>query len=178
MSVPFKFNGTMLVPLILEAEKRNAFKQGSRARSRKVSKEHSEFESIYIGLIGEYAVAMTFGILPSAENHRGGDGGVDLKLLDGRSIQVKTTCTTDYLIFNKDARDLTSELAVLVKLRTPCSGEIVGWITAEGYREKRTSRDFQYGSRWVVHADALNPMETFTVHADEYRDDSEDLTNP
>ena len=163
-SVPFKMNGSMLAPLIVEAEKQQAFKQGARSSSRKESIEHSEFESMFIGILGEYAVALTMGLeLPDRTLFRGGDGGVDLYLKDGRSVEVKTTCTTDYLIFNKDNRDLKSDIAILVKLKTPCSGVLVGWISKEEYVKVRREHDFQYGTRWVVHMDDLHTISSLSV---------------
>ena len=156
------FSALMLAPLIVEAEARNAYKNGAVVGNRKIA-PYTDFEINLEGLIGEYAVTKALDLPMNMTRSKSGDHGIDFTL-HGKTGQIKTT-RTKYLIFCKDNRKMTADLAILVKLRSICRAEIAGWITREEFYRSCTERDFNYGTRDVVTLDALHPIDTLLKEA-------------
>ena len=142
----------------LMAERRNIIKAG--VRSNKCSKL-TEWESHYVGIMGEYAVAKQLGLRIDESVSMRGDGKI-VDLLDGSlQIQVKTRLPQNpplYLFYeSKNIADRT----ICAVVRTPATVELMGWITREDFLAKCQEKDFGYGTRYAVTSDQLERMESW-----------------
>lgn len=117
-----------------------------------------------IGHLGEMVVGRVLGLPVDMEVRTGGDDGHDMHQGD-TTIQVKTS-ELKSLIFN--AKHLfKSDVAILVQFIGKNKKEswkdprfiVLGWISREEFLNKYHTHDFGYGTRLVLNADELLPIQ-------------------
>jgi hypothetical protein len=131
---------------------------------RKFDKNNSSYSVNLMGRLGEVACARFLGLPTDDTVTPSGDNGHDLQTVLGRSIQVKTS-TLPQLIFN--APELfVSNLAVLVKFsgdkqlpHVDSLFDVIGWTTRENFLANHYLHDYGYGTRLVMDANQLQPIE-------------------
>jgi hypothetical protein len=119
-----------------------------------------------IGHLGEMAVGKLLGIPVDMEVRTGGDDGNDLFYGD-TSIQVKTSELRS-LIFNAEHL-FKSDVAVLAQFIGKNKREswkdprfiIWGWVTKDYFLSNYYKHDFGYGTRLVLDASDLSPIDSF-----------------
>lgn len=131
---------------------------------KKFDKNNSSYSVNLMGRLGEVACGKVLGLRVDETITPSGDNGHDLISAMGKNIQVKTS-TLSQLIFN--APELfVSDVAVLVKFygdkqlpHVDSKFEVLGWITRESFLANHYLHDYGYGTRLVMDADQLRPME-------------------
>lgn len=131
---------------------------------RKFDKNNSSYSVNLMGRLGEVAASRLLGIPTDDSVTPSGDNGHDLISVLGKSIQVKTS-TLPQLIFN--APELfVSDVAVLVKFfgdkqlpHVDSLFDVIGWVTRENFLANHYLHDYGYGTRLVMDANQLQPIE-------------------
>lgn len=131
---------------------------------KKFDKNNSSYSVNLMGRLGEVACGKVLGLRVDETITPSGDNGHDLISAMGKNIQVKTS-TLSQLIFN--APELfVSDVAVLVKFygdkqlpHVDSKFEVLGWVTRESFLANHYLHDYGYGTRLVMDADQLRPME-------------------
>lgn len=110
------------------------------------------------GLLGEYAVAKAFNVLPDISLHLHGDDKVDLRLPDGRTAQVKYRRKRGYDYAINSMEEFVADVGILC---WPAEGgvEVVGMITRERFKEVAVVENFGYGKRYVARYQEFEPLE-------------------
>lgn len=131
---------------------------------KKFDKNNSSYSVNLMGRMGEVAAAKCLGLQTDNSISPSGDDGHDLHDGMGTSIQVKTS-TLRALIFNAPELFI-SDVAVLVhfvgdKMLPHVDGQydVIGWITRQDFLANHYLRDYGYGTRLVIDADKLYPIE-------------------
>jgi len=132
---------------------------------RKFDKNNSSYSVNLMGRLGEMAAAQILGLQVDNSITPSGDDGHDLKTILGRTLQVKTS-TLPQLIFN--AADLfVSDIAILVKFsgdkqlpHVDSEFDVMGWVTREVFLANHYLHDYGYGTRLVMDANQLQPIES------------------
>lgn len=140
----------------LMAERRNVVKGG--VRSNKCS-GLTEYESHYVGMLGEYAVAKYLGLRIDETVSRHGDGKIVDLLHGNMEVQVKSRLPQKpplYLFY--ESRDV-AERTVCALVKTPATIDIVGWIGREEFLNQCVEKNFGYGTRYAVTDKQLHYME-------------------
>jgi hypothetical protein len=131
---------------------------------KKFDKNNSSYSVNLMGRLGEVACGKVLGLQVDETITPSGDNGHDLITAMGKNIQVKTS-TLSQLIFN--APELfVSDVAVLVRFygdkqlpHVDSKFEVLGWITRESFLANHYLHDYGYGTRLVMDANQLKPME-------------------
>ena len=134
-------------------------KQEHNVVDRKFDANNSSWAVNLMGHLGEKAVAKVYDVAVDDRVLTGGDAGYDL-IINGKTIQVKTTVTTQ-LIFN--SKELFSaDCAILVTLigdRTQphINSHFIVWgdISKEKFLDVCFEKNFGYGVRYVCNAQDL-----------------------
>jgi hypothetical protein len=165
------------------AHQRNDPKAGVVTNHR-IDKSRDDFAIHCQGVAGELAVAKALNIPIDKRALLYGDGGVsDLKLKDGRSIQVKfrnykDKSQTIFLFWNhtqpsqedkgvcacchqrvRTSEMLLADVGIMVIPNTPGRAvEILGYITRSEFLASHVVQDFGYGVRYAVSHHKLRPI--------------------
>ena len=131
---------------------------------KKFDKNNSSYSVNLMGQLGEMACGKGLGLQVDRSISPSGDNGHDLSTPLGKNIQVKTS-TLDKLIFN--APELfVSDYAVLVQFfgdkqlpHVDSKFSILGWTTRELFLANHYKHDYGYGTRLVMDANQLQPIE-------------------
>lgn len=140
----------------LMAERRNVVKAGVRSNKRSAM---TEYESHYIGMLGEFAVSKYLGLRIDETVGKGGDGKIVDLIQDGMEIQVKTRLPNKpplYLFY--ESLDV-AERTVCALAKSPATIQLVGWIDRDDFLAQYKEVDFGYGTRFAVTSDRLRSME-------------------
>jgi hypothetical protein len=131
---------------------------------KKFDRNNSSYSVNLMGQLGEMACGKGLGLQVDRTITPSGDNGHDLVTPLGKNIQVKTS-TLPQLIFN--APELfVSDIAVLVQFfgdkqlpHVDSRFELVGWVTREVFLANHYKHDYGYGTRLVMDANQLQPIE-------------------
>jgi hypothetical protein len=131
---------------------------------KKFDRNNSSYSVNLMGQLGELACGKGLGLQVDRTITPSGDNGHDLVTPLGKNIQVKTS-TLPQLIFN--APELfVSDVAVLVQFfgdkqlpHVDSRFELVGWVTREVFLANHYKHDYGYGTRLVMDANQLQPIE-------------------
>ena len=131
---------------------------------KKFDKNNSSYSVNLMGQLGEMACGKGLGLQVDRSISPSGDNGHDLSTPLGKNIQVKTS-TLDKLIFN--APELfVSDYAVLVQFfgdkqlpHVDSKFSLIGWTTRELFLANNYKHDYGYGTRLVMDANQLQPIE-------------------
>ena len=144
---------------------------------RKFDKNNSSYSVNLMGRLGEVACARILGCKVDETISPSGDNGHDLLTVLGKTIQVKTSGLAN-LIFN--APELfVSDIAVLVQFfgdkklpHVDSHFDVRGWISREDFLANYYLYDYGYGTRLVMDAEQLRPMEVLLNEISESRQGS------
>lgn len=125
----------------------------------------SPFEGDYMGAIGEIAVCRHFGIQHHRHVELGGDGGDDLNI-NGWRVQVKCTGFqgNNPSMIMKTKEMFSSQVAILTRIKSPTTVELVGCCTRERFMQKATQKVFVDSADWHIEASALADVDVITKH--------------
>lgn len=145
------------------ARQRN--KDESRAANNRKASDRDDTETHLVGLRAEIAVANLMNAAPDTSLVPGSDGGVDLVLRDGRTVQVKCrrphpTQPRHFALLSTDLSEFRANIGVLVyETNSPRTFEIVGWITRERFAEIAVPMQFgPLGMRLAVPREKMEPF--------------------
>ena len=132
---------------------------------KKFDKNNSSYSVNLMGQLGEMACGRGLGLQVDRTITPSGDNGHDLVTKLGKNIQVKTS-TLPQLIFNA-AELFVSDIAVLVQFygdkqlpHVDSEFDLVGWVTRESFLANHYLHDYGYGTRLVMDANQLQPIES------------------
>jgi hypothetical protein len=132
---------------------------------KKFDKNNSSYSVNLLGQLGEVACARGLGLQVDRTISPSGDNGHDLVTSLGKNIQVKTS-TLPQLIFNAPELFI-SDIAVLVQFygdkqlpHVDSEFDLVGWVTREVFLANHYLHDYGYGTRLVMDANQLQPIES------------------
>ena len=141
---------------------------------RKFDKNNSSYSVNLLGQLGEVACGRVLGLQVDRTISPSGDDGHDLRTDAGETIQVKTS-TLPQLIFNAPHLFI-SDIAVLVqffgdKQLPHVDGvfQVVGWIDRKTFLARCYPHDYGYGTRLVMDANQLKPIEELVYEISELR---------
>lgn len=150
-----------LLIIAMTAARRSAIKDALRTQSNKFNSDRTEFETHYVGFIGEFVVAKALGVDADRSVMIGSDNGVDL-MFRNASIQVKTTTYVGKepeIKFN-DLSDFKTDIAAGVQILSPVRCVIMGWISRDDFVFNHKVKNYGYGDRAVVGQKNISPIET------------------
>ena len=131
---------------------------------KKFDKNNSSYSVNLMGQLGEMACGKGLGLQVDRSISPSGDNGHDLSTPLGKNIQVKTS-TLPQLIFNAPELFI-SDVAVLVKFsgdkqlpHVDSLFDVIGWTTRENFLANHYLHDYGYGTRLVMDANQLQPIE-------------------
>jgi hypothetical protein len=128
-------------------------KPGTRKFSR-----HSDLDVHRMGLAAEYAVSKWLHIPVDISITERGDAGSDLRLADGRTVQVKYRNRRggDFALYSTNPAEFKADLGVLC---WPAQEgiEIVGTITRERFLQVAHTVNYGYGARLAARAEDFVP---------------------
>lgn len=147
MSVIVQLRGYDLEQCDILAKQRNTKNKG--VINRTIAKKKSSWETNFLGLLGEFAVAKYLGFgVDTNHNPHGGDGGSDFKYR-GQTIDVKYVDMIDQpILMFKNIHKFRSDIAILTKPFEPHHRSkvvIMGWIDKDSFIKNHYIRDFGYG---------------------------------
>lgn len=136
------------------AHLRNDRKERMGIRSKKFDSSKSEFEAHYQGILGELGACRALGLDSIDLTERlSGDGGVDLTLPTGLSLEIRyrTKRGWDFALNGASLDFFKSDIGVLVWPGVePNSVELVGWTTRVHLAQMAKVKNFGYGDRLVL----------------------------
>ena len=137
--------------------------QGARPRLKEGTEKMKREQGNEMGFRGELAFAKLYNLEPTDVTVYA-DDGIDYKLSDGRTVDVKlSTYKNGDLIFDSFDK-FKSDIAVLVYgSYDETFVDIAGWVTKEEFIERCNERDYGYGMRKFLKKANLNDMRTLTV---------------
>jgi hypothetical protein len=157
----YQFTEFSLSYVLMHASRICAAKQFCGTKEKKNQKSRASLDLIYVGALGEYAVARTFGLKLDTKLYRVRDDGHDMETEDGRTIQVK--CITyggpDPNLNFFEREEFKSTYAVLTRADTPTHVTIIGWIRQDEFMG--VTKNYGYGPRSTHPASSLHPADSF-----------------
>lgn len=164
MSVFVRLTSSEMAMTHAIARKRQANKEKNGTPNNRKSRTRDDETTHRIGLRAEVAVANYLGTSPDWKLVAVSDGGIDLRLPDGRRVQVKCRdpigSGPDFALMSADPADFDADLGVLVyETRNEDWFEIVGTITRDRFREAARPVEFgTLGRRAAVTPDQMDPV--------------------
>lgn len=137
------------------AEARQAIKRGGGFRDKRVDRSIGNVAMHLKGIRAEYVVAKALGVPFDTRVLCAGVEGKNLRLTDGRSVEVQSR--QDWMIFNPNA--FRSDVAVLVNPAYDRRLHICGWVDKATFQTNHFVHDFGYGMRQCMTSDALRPLD-------------------
>jgi len=152
------------------AHLRNDRKEELGIPSKKFDPSKSEWEAHYQGILGELGAARVLGFHTiDLEERLAGDGGVDLVLPCGLTVEVRyrTQREWDFALNGDSLEFFKADVAVLVWPGVePDTVELVGWTTRVHFARKANIKNFGHGDRLVLRYPSLMPMKSLLVFKD------------
>jgi len=152
------------------AKRRNDSKVTRGIKSKKFDPKKNEFQAHFEGMKAEYAVSFILdGDLDETIRLGGDKGRGDIRLKDGRMVEVKYRCQRgwDFALSSSRIDDFQSNIGVLVwPSLKEFYLEIVSWISKEKFLQRMNIRDYQYGPRLFILADDMDSIDSllFSIH--------------
>lgn len=146
-----EFDAFDLMQIALHAERIFCVKDTVGVQTQRCDENQSEFELIYVGAMGEYAISKYFNVPLDHKLFIGGDDGIDIQI-NGYCCQIKTQSRSykeNFLYFN-DEDCITAPVAIHCKVVSPIKVELCGCISKKKFMQLHTIRDWGYGPRIAV----------------------------
>jgi len=162
MGIVIKFDPPDVHLITYYADARGASKRAFSIDSSKIDKNQTQFEVDYHGMMGEFAVTKWLGIDFDRDINLTGDGQVADVVVNGKTIQIKTTTFTGLdrcLIFN-DLEDVRADIIVLCGIKSATSVELIGYTDLAGFENNFIIKNFGYGQRVCLSEDLLYSINT------------------
>jgi hypothetical protein len=164
MAVAIELNEDEIMDALRFVHRVRENKKQYEVTDKKFDRNNSSYSVNLMGQLGELACGKGLGLQVDRTITPSGDNGHDLVTALGKNIQVKTS-TLPQLIFN--APELfVSDVAVLVQFfgdkqlpHVDSRFELVGWVTREVFLANHYKHDYGYGTRLVMDANQLQPIE-------------------
>ena len=122
-----------------------------------------EFEQSYHGHAAEWAFSRMTGLPCIMDVHVGGDGGSDLAMPDGRTVEVRWRGERgwDFALVKSNDDIIGADIGILMwPGDTLDEYEFVGWVTEEDFARLRVRKNLR-GPKWLVEHQKLRPPATF-----------------
>jgi hypothetical protein len=164
MAIAIELNEDEIMDALRFVHRVRENKKQYEVTDKKFDRNNSSYSVNLMGQLGELACGKGLGLQVDRTITPSGDNGHDLVTPLGKNIQVKTS-TLPQLIFN--APELfVSDVAVLVQFfgdkqlpHVDSRFELVGWVTREVFLANHYKHDYGYGTRLVMDANQLQPIE-------------------
>jgi hypothetical protein len=164
MSVFIRLTSSEMSMTFALARKRGQNKRDNGVQSKIKSTSRDDETIDRVGMRAEVAVANYLGVSPDWKLLAGSDGGQDLRLPDGRTVQVKCRdpigSGPDFALMSDDPADFNTDLGVLVyETRNDDWFEIIGTITRARFLELAKPVPFgALGRRAIVTPEQMDPV--------------------
>ena len=145
----------------IAAHIRNDVKEARGVTSKKIYDKRGEWDTHYMGLCAEIAVAKVLETGVYLEFGLKGDSGVGDLLVNGWSIQVKCGAKEGYRYALFGEADLfKADFGVLVYLLSENTYRIHGIISRKKFRQESEALDWGYGKTTVAQPELFTPLDS------------------
>lgn len=164
MSVFIQLTSSEMAMTFALARRRGKNKRENGVPSKIKSTSRDDETIDRVGMRAEVAVANYLGVSPDWKLLAGSDGGHDLSLPDGRTVQVKCrdpiNSGRDFALMSDNPADFNTDLGVLVyETRNDDWFEIIGTITRARFLELAKPVTFgALGRRAIVTPEQMDPV--------------------
>lgn len=131
------------------AAMRNNPKEDAHVASKKILSGRSEYDTHFIGMCAEFAVAKYYNTLPSLVPCLSGDGNAPDITINGYKCQIKCRDKVgwDFALMSDRVADFQADCGILVYRLSERLYRIQGVISKAKFQKVAQVRDYSYGAR-------------------------------
>jgi hypothetical protein len=153
--------------IAMYAERIYVVKSLYKVPSTKYDVTRSEWEVIYTGMMGEYAVKKATGCQLSMDISIGGKPEADV-IVGGKTAQIKTNnyAGKNLEFYMNDMDSFNADILIGVQVLSPVLCDIAGYIDKEKFRSTANIKNYGYGERLSIPSTSLESITKIIIKSD------------
>jgi hypothetical protein len=157
-----QFNAFDLSYIAMYSERIYVVKSVHKVTSKKYDVTKSEWELIYVGMMGEFAVRKITGSPMSMDITISGQPVADT-IVGGKTAQIKANSYTgkNLEFFVDDMKSFNADILIGVQVLSPVLCDVIGYIDREKFRSIAKVKNYGYGERLFVPSTSLESITNF-----------------
>jgi len=162
-----QFDAFDLSYIAMYSERIHVVKSVHKVPSKKYDVTKSEWELIYIGMMGEFAVRKITGSSMSMDITIGGQPIADT-IVGGKTAQIKANSYIGkYLEFFMDGMDsFNADILIGVQVLSPVLCDVIGYIDKERFKSIAKVKSYGYGERLFIPSTSLESITKLIMKSD------------